>query len=605
MTCRAAFLLALTLLALAACVPAGQSAPSTRVPTPAPTPASATAVLPSPTSAPAPLAVPTLDPTRLFGSSSRPLDASRINETVKEFKTGMRQASGLYAKLGPQADEFFRQIDLAEAAAVQDLRRQMGLDVKPKVMPAPLRPRADSASSAYQILGMATVFGTLFQATDLVQRPDDNLGARDQPLTVKENDFSFNENVRAHTKTQMQVTGCRVEMTVDVTINGEKDGNSYEERSHGKLSLPVCPDKNGQVPMDITMQTSATVSITSFHFQTNFTGHAVGVVDDEANLVGLQQDAQTDSDLQKGQDAPGGATHSMVQGTMQYTMNGLQPDEEVSVGNEQGDWHGTPNVVQEMGPLIQVGHKLALMVELLALRSAEAKWKDSFCVAVRVGDKTQTVAPGSETPVTARLQHLFEGMELSLPVVAILRSGGASFTPEGVKVPAPANFRYLAPDQPDMEAVVELESRSRRGIGKVEVTFLTEDPSYTVDAPWEGGDTIRIQGTICSFSKPFTLKITGRKINAGPYTGKVEFTPTDAASGKWLWTGSYSVPYSPDTQDRGGSTYQVTGLKEGKPKIVLSPFEHQGWAPGIFSQTEHIPGYEIPLTRASGSCPRD
>ena len=603
MTRCVAYLLTLALLALAACVPAGQSAPSTRVPTPPPS-GSATAVLPSSTAAPAPLAVPTLDPTQLFGSSSTPLDASRINETVKEYKTRMREASGLYAKLGPQADEFFRQIDLAETAAVQDLRRQMGLDVKTKGMPAPLRPRADSTLGAYQILGLASVFGTLFQATDLIQRPDYDRGVRDQPLTVKENDIPFNEDVKAHTRTQTQITGCRVEVEIDVTIHGEKDGNAYDETSHGKLSLPICPDKDGKLPIDISLQTSASISVTNFHFSTNFTSHAVGLVDEEANLVGLEQDAQTDTDLQKGQDAPGGATRSIIRGTLQYTMNGLNA-EEISVANAQGQLRGTPKAMQEMGSLADVGHKLAVMVELMALRDAEEKWKDGYCVAVRVDEETQTVLPGSETPLTARLQHLFEGMELSLPITAILRTGGFSFTPEGVKVPAPATFRYLAPDQPNMEAVVELESRSRRGIDKVQITFLTEEPSYTVDARWEQNGEIRLQGTICSFTEPFTLKLSGHKPANLPYTGQVAFTPTDATSGQWLWKGSYSTPYLPDTVDTGGSTYQVTGLKEGKPMIVLSAFEHQGTLPGYMSRSEQIPGYQFPLTPASGACSQE
>jgi hypothetical protein len=261
-----------------------------------------------------------------------------------------------------------------------------------------------------------------------------------------------------------------------------------------------------------------------------------------------------------------------------------------------------------------VGPYMTWMMEERAFRKAEEKWKDSYCVAISVpegfeqynppGKKIHVVAK-SEKPFTASVKHQFEGKELNLPVIATLTSGEVSVTPSGVKVPAPATFRYKAFEEASFhsEATVDLVSRSRRGIGKFRVIFVTEEQFYRVDAPWENNDMIRIKGTICSFTKPFTLKISGHKPGGNfPYTGKVEFTPTDAISGSWLWTGQYTIPYSPPTSDKGGSTYQVTGLEEGKPIIVLNEFDHMGSCPGIFSKTWHIPGYQIPLIPETGLC---
>ncbi len=590
------------LLVITACSPAATVPAATATPTVA-----KPVVSPTPTAALVPLTMPPLDPTRLFGNPSSPWDANRVNAAVKDFKAEMREVSGIRAQLGPQADEFFRQIDQAETAAVLDLRRQLGLDVTPKVMRAPLRPHTDSALGTSQVVGSIFAFATLFQAPDLVQRPTDNRGVQDQPLTVKENDLPLNENVRVHTKAQTRVTGCRAEMEVDITIHAAKDGNVYDETAHGKIGLTICPDKNGKVPVDISLQTTASISPGNSQIQTSFTGHAVGLVDDEANLIGLEQDAQTETSVDKYVDAPGGTIHSILQGRMQYTLNGLNT-KDWSFTNERAEWRGIVNSPQQIVPFAQMAHGLLLFGETMALNEAERKWKDSYCVAIKVDIKVnnndEDVIPSSETPLTARLQHQFEGTELNYPIVATLTSGAVSVTPSGVKVPPPATFRYKAPDGANEEATVELVSRSRRGIGKRVVAFKTRQESYEVDAPWEENDFIRLQGVICSFTKPFTLKLTGHKPGGNqPYTGKVEFTPTDATSGKWLWTGSYGTPYLPDTYDRGGSTYQVVGLSdEGEPMIILNEFDHMGSMPGYFSKTWHIPGYQIELSRTPGAC---
>ncbi len=64
-----------------------------------------------------------------------------------------------------------------------------------------------------------------------------------------------------------------------------------------------------------------------------------------------------------------------------------------------------------------------------------------------------------------------------------------------------------------------------------------------------------------------------------PYTGKVEFTPKDAASGSSMATGTFTLAHSEPTNDSGGSTYQITSLADGKPEILLSEFTQTSITP--------------------------
>lgn len=594
---RTVFCLLFVLLVITACAPT-VAAPAATV-----TPTVARAVVsPTPAVAPTAVALPTPDSTTLLGNPG-PWDASRINALALELKTEMRETSGLRTQLGPQADEFFRQLDQAETAAVQDLRRQMGLDSKPKGLPAPLRPHTDSASGANQIVGLVSTFATLLDAPNLVQRPDYDRGVRDQPLKVKENDMPFGDKIQTHIKAQTQVTGCRAEIQVEVTVRGENEGKVYEEQAHGKISLPICPDKEGKVPVDVSLQISASIAAVGYQFQTNVVDHGVGLVDEEANLISMEQDIQTDTELHAGQGATvaGGESYSVAQGDVHYTMNGINT-EQTSVGNDQEEWRGTPHAVANLGELRLLSTTMAGVLELLGLQNAEKKWKDNYCVNLRVDQETQTVQPRSETPVTARLQHQFEGMELNLPIVATLTSGGASIAPEGVKVPAAATFRYLAPDFAGSEATVELISRSRRGIGHRTLTFDTDMPYYRADTELGVYSKVPVSGDICALDKPFTLKVDGHNPSGGEYTGEIVFTPSSATAGTWKHTARSCIKSSGKCgKESGSGTYQVEGIQDNKPAILLNATTASSTLDG-YTESWPWPAWQIELEKKSGAC---
>jgi hypothetical protein len=173
---------------------------------------------------------------------------------------------------------------------------------------------------------------------------------------------------------------------------------------------------------------------------------------------------------------------------------------------------------------------------LLTIAFAQSLWTNGYCVEVQVpdlGTGTKSVQPNSETPFTAKVQHKWEGTQLTVPVIATLTDGQVSVNPSGSKVPAPATFTYQAPDKSGQKATVHLETRSKRGIAKLDVNFTTGGGwKGAIDFPDPGDVTT---GIVCDLTKPFTLHYKTWQINF-----EFQFTPSD--------------------QNRGGGSVSFSGL---------------------------------------------
>lgn len=603
-----AFLLTLSLLFVVGCNTSAN-------PSPQPNPTTVTPAIPEASSAtPTPTVVfPTPDWPRLSQAvaSSNPGDA---DQAVIEMTSWARDASGLRTELGAQADDIFALADKAQTAAVQELVRQVQAGSKPKGMPAPLPPRARLSVEPGEFEGMFTLLQVLVKAP---YQMDPRSGNGDPITSSNEIDQAIGDNGRAHAKFTATVTGAQMDVQVEMTIRVEKGGKVYEEQANGKIKVNICPDPQGNVPLDITLQTKGDASGGGYGL--NITDHVVGHVDDDAKLTSVDQDLQTELSITKGKNWLTGAPDtSFAQVNINYSTEGLASNEPNSVKATDPTWsipRASLFVSKELVEnAILTGMKMSGMAVLMVLKVAETKWQDGKCVAITVPEgEDEVVWKGSETPFTAIVRHKVEGNELAVPVIATLKSGKVSVTPSGTQVPARATFRYKAPEARDEGATVELVTRSRRGIGKLEIKFRTSEPFFSVDTPWMGS-TIQLKGSICGLDKPFTLELAGVKPGANfPYTGKVEFKPKDTTSGTWMATGSYPVTGGGNTKDSGGSTYQIIGLDAGTPMIELNEFSQTGvisLPPQVAAffhappqvVTHQWPGAQVPMIRLPEEC---
>jgi hypothetical protein len=232
---------------------------------------------------------------------------------------------------------------------------------------------------------------------------------------------------------------------------------------------------------------------------------------------------------------------------------------------------------------------LNAVVFILAFTVAELQWTNGYCVEVRVPEivtGTKKVQPNSDTPFTATVRHKFEGTELTVPVIATLADGQVSVDPSGSKVPAPASFTYKAPDKSGQTATVTLETRSRRGIGILTVTFETGNLGYNVDAPW--GET-HIFGKICSgLGNYFTLKWD----TPVGLSGTIDFMPSNENGGTWSLTGSLA---GGGVTNSGEGSYTIESTTEGIPAMIVLQGQITQTTVGYGDYTSSISGSSIPL----------
>ncbi len=166
----------------------------------------------------------------------------------------------------------------------------------------------------------------------------------------------------------------------------------------------------------------------------------------------------------------------------------------------------------------------------MAMNFAEEKWTNGYCLEITVpelGADTKTVEPGSSTLFTAHVRHKFEGAEVPLPVIATLADGQVSVTPSGSKVPAPASFTYKAADQGGQTATVSLETRSKRGVAKLDLKFTTGVPTWT----GEGTYSKTVQQSGVELRASYTFTIVFHTLPDGMIEGEGVLIKTDASYG--------------------------------------------------------------------------
>ncbi len=252
---------------------------------------------------------------------------------------------------------------------------------------------------------------------------------------------------------------------------------------------------------------------------------------------------------------------------------------------------------------------LGTLAATAAMHSAEDAWTTGYCVAitvpeadgvVRVDDPREGnvtgvqidipyvgVPVGSEKPFSAIVTHKFEGGQLHAPVTAHLNSGAVSVTPSGTKVPAPAAFRYKAPDQPYLNAVVTLETRSRRGVAKLVVALRTIPQGYRASWQDEGSTW---SGIVCGLDRLFSVTVVtpGRDLEmrfdfepTSPIAGNVSFDVTEH-NVHWVGSGTYTV--------KGSGAEQLS---------LLGAIRHGSYTASGKTGYYDIP-FDIPLTPLTG-----
>lgn len=207
---------------------------------------------------------------------------------------------------------------------------------------------------------------------------------------------------------------------------------------------------------------------------------------------------------------------------------------------------------------------LATWVADSTQKAAQKGWEDGRCIDLQgsysagpKGLKPKSTVSATLTPIAKS-----DGAPAGGTVTAMLTAGTKAIEPPGSKVKAPAEFTYTASDKKDDSGTVRFESRSKRGVGILEVTFDTKAPA-AYDFAGGGGDWVA-SGSTCDIGKPFEISGMGLTLHAGGGYPDGSYT-LDGTAGGATWNGSGT--YTMTLADDGTGVMTTTGTN-----TVSSPF---------------------------------
>jgi hypothetical protein len=285
--------------------------------------------------------------------------------------------------------------------------------------------------------------------------------------------------------TSVQLAGSQLIVDVNLTMSGEaKDVASGATRfriagqGSTRIELDACPGPDGTIPVKVRIKGQ----------EDYFLAGLIGVgrkedividgrltVDDHARLVRADITTVTGDVSEKGRkgaglfayDLGGSATWSYIKNGEDWTLT--ESDGKLTK-NDGGTWDDIRSLFGTMGlysgTLFAVG------------KVAEEFWQSGKCIEVLVDPDGGEVEPDSQTTVTARVRHRFEGTDLAKPVEATL-AGVRSLEPAGRPQPAPATVTYTAGSDEGDVGDLTFRSVSNRGIGETTVQFVARRDTWT------------------------------------------------------------------------------------------------------------------------------
>jgi hypothetical protein len=328
--------------------------------------------------------------------------------------------------------------------------------------------------------------------------------------------YGNGEAVKRETKTnesamQLEIAGG----TIDYKSALEANDKNLQGKFATRMKVNVCPDAEGKLRLELTSKSS--LSRPGGGGGTNLTIEVVVTrqLDDDAQYVGLEKETHVEH-----------ATFGARAGTfVDLTMRSANGPSTSTVNRRSS---------QANDASVATAENLAAILEMMATlftENAREVWESGACVKLdptTTPAKRSKVKPSTSFELLAAPRSRVDGSATGGTVRANL-SGDSSLDPAGTKVRADARFTYVAPAERKKSAKVALEARSKRGVGKSDLAFDTNDgAAYSAEG---GADEFHGTGKICDLAAPFNISGTGNT---------VRFTPRDASGGTYDYSGKMS-----------------------------------------------------------------
>jgi hypothetical protein len=333
------------------------------------------------------------------------------------------------------------------------------------------------------------------------------------------------------------------EVGVEMTFNGKQDGVDVQFVA-GAVVHP-CPNPDGTFTIEVLIDVKASKGGAGQNARMEL--KIDGTVGDDAELASKNVSNRTQwSDF-------GGGRGQFLDITMSGEV-GIGP----AVVNRTG---GT--VTDEFAKLATtMSGLIGAAISMQLIDATEKAWKSGRCVRL---DVTPSAGPDGLTPsqtvdVLAAPRSKIDGQPTGGNVTATLSAGGASVEPNGSPVPADANSTYTAPGEQDKSGTVSYESRSKRGIGKADVTFKTSKPAaYRVAG---GLEDWQVDMVVCDVMQAFTLESPG--VGVAEFSGGLSGTYTATGIFNFSYAGTYEITLENGLGSPGGMVASSGGQIAGQ-----------------------------------------
>jgi hypothetical protein len=384
------------------------------------------------------------------------------------------------------------------------------------------------------------------------------LGLMVDPLVSSANNFTKDQYSEGTLSSGVVVSGAVEQSTLEMSFDGTQDGVAV--KFNATVVVHPCPDPSGNFDMtakiDVKTSKGAVGSNAAIDMKIN------GQVDDDAHIASSTTEANT-----QWADFAGGKGQFL-----DYTVGVPSSGDSTFAVNRTGGAVSTDFV--RMAVLMST--MFVYMVKDKMLQAAENAWSSGRCVDLKITPSAgpDGLDPGQVVSVLAEPRSKVDGSPTGGNVTATLKAGVQSVEPNGSPVPADANSNYTAGPEQDQSGTVAYESRSKRGVGKAEVTFNTGAPAaYLVVG---GLQDWQVNMVVCDITKPFTLESPG--VGVAEFSGGLSGTYSATGVFNFSYAGTYQVILSdglgsPGTMS-GTSSGQIAGQAgSGTENYVLTPAE--------------------------------
>jgi hypothetical protein len=422
-----------------------------------------------------------------------PTNVARGAQAEVELVHAMRADLGVAAAVGSNGDAVLIAVDAAEQAFgeafLPEAAGANGLDLGPT---GAVRLAAFNAGSTLHEwtggdLGRAsaTISASLALGSEFLEQADKGFEVpgykKDETYTSTTGDTT--ESVKMSSELFVKAADGKLAVDVNLTSSATlmQGGNLtglLNGDGKGHLDIGGCPDASGNITGTIEATIGELWSSGGKTGTTDVkvTGTFTISANDAAGLAGVSAHMTTSG---SGTNGAGGS----------WTASG-------TAGFGTGE---APTVTASGATQAQVDRTTGAAAMVLftlanAANKAQEYWQSGKCVELKASPESKEVKPKEEVHVSVDAVSKTDGAQVKGPITATF-SGKESLDPASGPQDAPASYTFKAGDKDGDVGTIQLEQRSRRGIGRGSVT-------YTVG----GGLTFAATGTVTPFG--FSLKLT-------------------------------------------------------------------------------------------------